>query len=132
MSLVRRSDLDGLLACCKTQCLYLTAAHSLTTSHMLGFPCLQESPTWPALVECCAAAGVRLALLNARLSSRLFLAWFGSMPRRALLGRMLGSFNLIVPQSDIVSGAGRAIAAVTRVYACTCRVGGTAGGWLMS
>jgi 3-deoxy-D-manno-octulosonic-acid transferase len=47
---------------------------------------------------------VRLALLNARLSSRVFLAWFGSMPRRALLGRMLSSFNLIVPQSDIVSG----------------------------
>jgi 3-deoxy-D-manno-octulosonic-acid transferase len=46
---------------------------------------------------------VRLALLNARLSSRVFLSWFGSMPRRALLGRMLSSFNLIVPQSDIVS-----------------------------
>ncbi|WIA36478.1 hypothetical protein OEZ86_007778 [Tetradesmus obliquus] len=72
---------------------------------------LMESPTWPALVECCATAGVRLALLNARLSSRLFLAWFGSMPRRALLGRMLGSFNLIVPQSDIDVGRFRILGA---------------------
>eukprot|EP00882_Tetradesmus_deserticola_P020521 GHRQ01022170.1.p2 GENE.GHRQ01022170.1~~GHRQ01022170.1.p2 ORF type:complete len:317 (+),score=91.28 GHRQ01022170.1:883-1833(+) len=72
---------------------------------------LMESPAWPALVECCAAAGVRLALLNARLSSRVFLSWFCSAPRRALLGSMLSSFNLIVPQSDIDVGRFRILGA---------------------
>lgn len=66
---------------------------------------LQESPAWPALVEACAAANVRLALLNARMSSKSFLSWFNSSCKRALLRRMLDNFSLIVPQSDIVSGS---------------------------
>lgn len=49
---------------------------------------------------------MRLALLNARLSSKVFLPWFSSMPWRALLGRLLSRFSLIVPQSDIVSWLG--------------------------
>jgi 3-deoxy-D-manno-octulosonic-acid transferase len=64
---------------------------------------LQESPAWPVLVECCAARGVRLGLLNARMSSRAFLSWFQPRVSRALLRRMLSDFSLIVPQSDIVS-----------------------------
>lgn len=55
------------------------------------------------LVECCAARGVRLGLLNARMSSRAFLSWFQPRVSRALLRRMLSDFSLIVPQSDIVS-----------------------------
>jgi len=65
--------------------------------------CLQESPAWPVLVESCAARSIKLGLLNARMSSRAFLAWFQPRVSRALLHRMLGSFSLIVPQSDIVS-----------------------------
>lgn len=64
---------------------------------------LQESPAWPALVEACAAADVRLALLNARMSSKSFMSWFNSSCKRALLRHMLDNFSLIVPQSDIVS-----------------------------
>lgn len=55
------------------------------------------------LVESCAARGIRLGLLNARMSSRAFLSWFQPRIARALLQRMLDSFSLIVPQSDIVS-----------------------------
>lgn len=55
-------------------------------------------------MESCAAAGVRLGLLNARMSSRAFLGWFQNLMSRALLARMLRHFSLIVPQSDIVSG----------------------------
>lgn len=55
------------------------------------------------LVESCAARSIKLGLLNARMSSRAFLAWFQPRVSRALLRRMLGSFSLIVPQSDIVS-----------------------------
>lgn len=64
---------------------------------------LQESPAWPVLVESCASRGIKMGLLNARMSSRAFLAWFQRRMSRALLQRMLTSFSLIVPQSDIVS-----------------------------
>jgi len=67
-----------------------------------GVLLLQESPAWPILVESCAAAGVRLGLLNARMSSRAFMKWFTRRMSRALLGRLLGHFSLIVPQSDVV------------------------------
>lgn len=69
-------------------------------------PCtaLQESPAWPVLVESCASRGIKLGLLNARMSSRAFLSWFQRRVSRALLHRMLANFSLIVPQSDIVSG----------------------------
>lgn len=66
---------------------------------------LQESPAWPVLVQCCAARGIRLGLLNARMSSRAFLSWFQPRVSRGLLRRMLGHFSLVVPQSDIVSVA---------------------------
>jgi 3-deoxy-D-manno-octulosonic-acid transferase len=68
-----------------------------------AFFILQESPAWPVLVESCASRGIKLGLLNARMSSRAFLAWFQRRMSRALLQRMLTSFSLIVPQSDIVS-----------------------------
>jgi hypothetical protein len=62
-----------------------------------------ESPAWPILVEGAAAAGVRLGLLNARMSSSSFLKWFMRSMSRALLSRLLSHFALIVPQSDVVS-----------------------------
>jgi hypothetical protein len=67
--------------------------------------CLQESPAWPVLVESCAARGIRMGLLNARMSSRAFLSWFQPRVSRALLRRMMASFSLVVPQSDIVSAS---------------------------
>lgn len=70
---------------------------------------LQESPAWPVLVQCCAARGIRLGLLNARMSSRAFLSWFQPRVSRGLLRRMLGHFSLIVPQSDIVSVARKVV-----------------------
>ena len=65
----------------------------------------QETPAWPAMVEEAAAAGVKLALLNGRMSSSSFLSWFEGHMGRALLQRLVSRFTLIVPQSDIVSGA---------------------------
>jgi hypothetical protein len=66
-----------------------------------------ESPAWPILVEGAAAAGVRLGLLNARMSSSSFLKWFMRSMSRALLSRLLSHFALIVPQSDVVSSSSR-------------------------
>jgi 3-deoxy-D-manno-octulosonic-acid transferase len=66
-----------------------------------------ESPAWPILVEGAAAAGVRLGLLNARMSSSSFLKWFMRSMSRALLSRLLSHFSLIVPQSDVVRRGGR-------------------------
>jgi hypothetical protein len=61
-----------------------------------------EAPSWPLLVELAGASGLRLALLNARLSSAWFGRRFRSRPARALMGHVLERFMLIVPQSDVV------------------------------
>ena len=61
--------------------------HNLAALRCTALCRAQESPAWPALVHACRAAGVRLALLNARMSSTAVLQWFTSQPRRPLLGR---------------------------------------------
>lgn len=58
-------------------------------------------------MELAAAEGVRLALLNGRMSSAAFLRWFQRPLSRSLLERIISRFTLIVPQSDIVGGRGR-------------------------
>ncbi len=59
--------------------------------------CLVESELWPNLLGACAARGVPMALLNARISARSFRRWrnFG----RGLIRQLLGRFALIVPRS---------------------------------
>lgn len=61
---------------------------------------LYESPLHPGLVAAAAAAGVPLALLNARIPSQQLLQWHGDPRRKRQLERMLRAFQLIVPQTD--------------------------------
>lgn len=93
----------GRVTSLQTACLTVCTVYTNSCCHPLLRA--QESPAWPVLVESCAARNIRLGLLNARMSSRAFLAWFQRRVARALLRRMLAGFSLIVPQSDIVSGA---------------------------
>lgn len=55
-----------------------------------------ESELWPNLVTEAARRGVRLALLNARMSARSYRRW-RRFPR--LAGRLLGNFRLVLAQS---------------------------------
>jgi hypothetical protein len=48
---------------------------------------------------------VRLTLLNAHIPSGDLLQWHAWKSMRAMLGSVLNSFSLIVPQSDAVSEA---------------------------
>ncbi len=58
----------------------------------------------PQLILVASQYGVRMALLNASLSGDDLLMWHSYKTYRRLLTRMLTKFDLIVPQSDIVSG----------------------------
>ncbi len=84
----------------------LSAAASGDVRLLAGAWRPQESPAWPALVEAASRAPVRLALLNARMTTPVFLTWFQRPLSRALLGRIVSRFTLIVPQSDIVRRLG--------------------------
>lgn len=79
-----------------------------------------ESPGWPLLVEMAGAAGLRLALLNARLGSRWFRSNFHRRQGRAMMARVLSRFTLIVPQSDVVRGRAGAAATLGRLRARVC------------
>jgi 3-deoxy-D-manno-octulosonic-acid transferase len=51
-----------------------------------------------------AQYGVKMALLNGRLSGDDVLAWHSKRVQRALLSDVLSKFDLIVPSSDLVRG----------------------------
>ncbi|MBS7809818.1 3-deoxy-D-manno-octulosonic acid transferase [Roseococcus pinisoli] len=59
--------------------------------------CFVESELWPNLLGACAARGIPMALLNARISARSFRRWrsFGGW----LIRRLLNRFTVIVPRS---------------------------------
>lgn len=59
--------------------------------------CLVESELWPNLLGACAARGIPMALLNARISAQSFRRWRNFGPR--LIRRLLGRFAMIVPRS---------------------------------
>lgn len=56
-----------------------------------------ESELWPNMLSACAARGIPLALLNARISQRSARRWGRLAPEFA--GRLLGHFALIMPRS---------------------------------
>ena len=56
-----------------------------------------ESELWPNILAACAARGVPLALLNARISARSARRWGRFAP--GLARRLLGRFALIMPRS---------------------------------
>jgi 3-deoxy-D-manno-octulosonic-acid transferase len=63
---------------------------------------LQDSPLCPHLIQVAAAHGVRLALLNGRLSGEEVLRWHSYKTCRALLSLVISKFELIIPSSDQV------------------------------
>ena len=58
---------------------------------------LAESDLWPNLIMSCNAAGIPMILVNGRLSERSFTRW-RYLPKT--IGRLLGSFDLCLMQSD--------------------------------
>jgi hypothetical protein len=84
------------------------------TPACLPCPLLQEAPGPPGLMLAAAAAGVRLALLNARLAGEAYLGWYCRRASRQLMRDMLAGFTLLVPQSDV--DVGRWVAGVV----CVC------------
>ncbi|WP_424810472.1 3-deoxy-D-manno-octulosonic acid transferase [Roseococcus sp. YIM B11640] len=59
--------------------------------------CFVESELWPNTLLACAARGIPLALLNARMSQRSYGRWRSLAP--GLARRLLGGFALIAPRS---------------------------------
>jgi 3-deoxy-D-manno-octulosonic-acid transferase len=58
---------------------------------------LAESDLWPNLIMSCNAAGIPMILVNGKLSERSFTRW-RYLPKT--IGRLLGSFDLCLTQSD--------------------------------
>eukprot|EP00192_Tetraselmis_astigmatica_P006987 CAMPEP_0117658878 /NCGR_PEP_ID=MMETSP0804-20121206/6107_1 /TAXON_ID=1074897 /ORGANISM="Tetraselmis astigmatica, Strain CCMP880" /LENGTH=788 /DNA_ID=CAMNT_0005465445 /DNA_START=323 /DNA_END=2689 /DNA_ORIENTATION=- len=70
-----------------------------------------ESELWPNLIQRAHAHGVKLALLNARMSSKSFLKWHNWTFGQELIGGVMSCFSLIVPQSDLDVGRFRLLGA---------------------
>eukprot|EP00873_Tetraselmis_striata_P002563 jgi/Tetstr1/422827/TSEL_013618.t1 len=70
-----------------------------------------ESELWPNLIRQAHHFGVKMALLNARMSSESFLKWHNWSAGRELIGGALSHFSLIVPQSDLDVGRFRLLGA---------------------
>ncbi len=66
-------------------------------------PLAQDSPFHSELAQLAGEAGVALVLLNAHLPGDDVLEWHGHQGSRRMLGRMLRSYSLIVPRSEVVS-----------------------------
>ncbi len=71
-----------------------------------------ESELWPNLILAARGAGVRLALVSARMTEKSAKAW---RAQPAAVGAMLKSFDLVLPQDDATRG---------RLEAFGARVGG--------
>ena len=63
----------------------------------------QGSPLCPHLVLVASCYGVRLALLNGRLSGDDVTRWHSYRAYRSLLTKLVSKFDIIVPSSDQVS-----------------------------
>ncbi|KAJ9507689.1 hypothetical protein QJQ45_019133, partial [Haematococcus lacustris] len=81
---------------------------------------LMESPFLPSLVAAARRYGVKLALLNARMSTEDLLKWHTSRGRRRMLKQMVDSFSLIIPQSDMDVGHFRIFGTSTRIMPGWC------------